>query len=397
MKGLISFLIVVFFLVAHLQSSQPEVRGESSMSIGLMVYTYAVNITGIEVSNYLPTAASVSWETPSTPSICVFSFGETDGYELGSFSESLASESHLANLSNLDSSTTYFYKIECLSFDGQGYGEAGSLAFETPDSEQIIDITNISTEADEDSVEIYWNTSEASICSIQLGETSLFEIGLFNENSYSISHSSSISGLSEDTQYYYRISCASSGGDSYGETSTLNFTTEKKSSDEKSNKKKDDEEAQSGVNYTSFEVTNPDDPGLPDPMSPEVTFPENLEKDIPEEEKSGSEEFSVDEKIGEKLGIINYLRTDIFLIILSFVIILISDITNPGKIWDRVLFILSYSIILVAVIATMSLVVSSGGTLVLNTIALLTEICLFIYGIKVINDNEKKREKRGEL
>ena len=365
MKKIVLVLMLLLFLVFYFQDDS-DVLGDS-IAVGVKIYTFAIDITEINVFNLLSTSADVSWNTTGNPSVCVFSFGETESYELGSFSETIESESHIAEVSNLTLDTLYYYKIECLTVNTQyqGYGEEGVLTFETLSSspvsppDQIIDITGVSVDTEDDSAEISWNTSISSTCGIQLGKTSSLEVGTFNESSSSIIHDMEIGDLSSDTKYYYKIYCEASGGE-YGETNVMEFFTEEESSGG-DDKEKDKKTVKDIANYIYFSA---DSPSIEEDVAvPTVEF---LEKE--EDLTSAKTEFipsaSLDKIIKKSFGFKDYFRIDIVLVLCVFLIILIIDVAKLSKSWNVILFIFAYVLNFISSVITINIIFSLEYTFV---------------------------------
>ena len=70
---------------------------------------------------------------------------------------------------------------------------------------------------------ITWETDVASQCNFYYGKTLSYELGTLTESANLLNHSASLSGLSEGTDYFYRIYCFV--GNQTGEENGLSFTT----------------------------------------------------------------------------------------------------------------------------------------------------------------------------
>lgn len=229
------FSVCSFYLIYFIfhEKKNPEVLG-NDISIGLQVYAMRISVTDVSASNITSTSADIRWKTAGNPSLCTISFGETAGYELGSYTETSAAVNHLVNIGSLDPETTYFYKIDCVTPDGEGHGEAAGFSFTTLEAGYAIAITGIKVNDEKKSStsgEVKWKTSVSATCSLDYGKTLAYEIGTLVESGPVANHRLNLTGLSAGTKYYFRLRCESADG-GYGESAGHEFTTEKKKSND---------------------------------------------------------------------------------------------------------------------------------------------------------------------
>ena len=162
----------------------------------------APSISGLVVSSISSTSAIVSWSTDESGT-SVVNYGLTDSLELGSFSESGYSTSHVVTMTGLLEGQTYY--ISATSADSIGNSSTSSTtSFTTLDATppvlsdiEVIDIGN-------DSARVTWTTNEVANSVVSYGETDSYE-STVSESDFVTSHSILLTGLSEGTEYHFQV------------------------------------------------------------------------------------------------------------------------------------------------------------------------------------------------
>lgn len=185
---------------------------------------YLPNISNV-VSTVTYNSAVVSWSASDDHGISAITlvYGLTNSYgQSGSISGTYG-----VSLSNLSSSTIYYYKITVTDSSNQSVDYAGS--FQTspgpqPDTTPPV-ISNVSVSSGQTSAVINFNTNENSTAQVNYGVTIGFGSNASEGNSAGISHEISLFGLSPSTTYFFKITATDVALNS-SSSSVLNFKTQ---------------------------------------------------------------------------------------------------------------------------------------------------------------------------
>ncbi len=170
-------------------------------------------ISGIASSNIGTTSATITWTTDEASDTRI-EYGTSTAY--GTFSTLNPSliTSHSQDLSGLSPNTTYHFRVlsrdaaDNLATSGNNTFNTASPSDTTPPVASGITASNIGTS----SAVITWATDEGASSQVEYGTTTSY--GLFSSLGTSLvtSHSRSLSGLSNNTTYQYRIISKDSAG-----------------------------------------------------------------------------------------------------------------------------------------------------------------------------------------
>lgn len=169
--------------------------------------TTAPAISSIVVSEITSTSAVVSWNTDEISTSAV-DYGLTQSFEIGTASDSALVSSHSVSLTGLSIGKGYYFRVRSSDSSGN-QGTSPTRSFATIDvtapvisNIQAVDITTASAR-------ITWTTNEASTSVVEYGTTASY--GLSQSNSSLVTdHSVILTGLSDATQYHYRVRSADS-------------------------------------------------------------------------------------------------------------------------------------------------------------------------------------------
>lgn len=180
----------------------------------------APTISNVTTSSIALNRATISWTTNELSNGTV-NFGTTP--EFGSLAGSLydyTSSTHSVTLTGLNGNTLYYFKVN--SADATGNTTAGSeLTFTTvPDITAPV-ITNSSTLVNDTAAFINWTTDEQAVAEINYGPTADLGTSIIATSTYDLNHSLPLTGLINQTIYYYRIISA----DPSANTSTSDIFT----------------------------------------------------------------------------------------------------------------------------------------------------------------------------
>lgn len=183
--------------------------GNRSSTVVENFSTIADNPVISDISVFTTTnSAAIVWST-SEPATGKVDYGFTSAYGQSTPVDSNLKYSHLIEITNLEINRSYHYMITSSDENGNT-STTQDLTFTTTNSNSdtipaiISDITVSNIQAT--NVQISWNTSEDTISWVSYGTNSNYSSGsINNSNDFNNSYSASLSGLSSDTLYYYKI------------------------------------------------------------------------------------------------------------------------------------------------------------------------------------------------
>jgi|GEM_PF-2494563 len=168
-------------------------------------------ISNVAAGNITTSAATITWNTNETSDSQV-EYGLTASYGSSSPLDAAMVNSHSVTLSNLQSNTTYHYRVK--SKDA-----AGNLAVSdnfilttlpdvTPPVISNVNASNITTSA----ATIIWNTNEASDSQVEYGLTPSYGTSSALDAAMVNSHTVTVSNLQANTTYHYRVKSKDAAG-----------------------------------------------------------------------------------------------------------------------------------------------------------------------------------------
>jgi uncharacterized membrane protein len=178
--------------------------------VGSYVVSYAPTATGPVISNVTtssvtPSSAVITWTTDSASDTQV-EYGTTTLYGSSTPLDTLLVNSHSKTLSGLTASTTYHYRVK--SRNGAGVlSVSGDFLFTT----LAIDITpptisNVSASVITNvGATIGWTTDEPSDSQVEYGLSTTYGSSTTLDPTLVTNHTVTLSGLSPDTVYHYRV------------------------------------------------------------------------------------------------------------------------------------------------------------------------------------------------
>lgn len=176
-------------------------------------------------SSTTSTTATISWTTDESATSTV-SYGLTSGYGTASSSASLTT-SHSITLTGLTPSTTYHFQVSS-GDSSYNYATSSDYTFTTSaaaDTTGPVISTVSAGDPGETSVTITWTTDESSDSQVNYGLTSTYTASTTLDASLSTSHSVTVSGLSADTTYHFRVRSSDASGN-LTVSSDYSFTTD---------------------------------------------------------------------------------------------------------------------------------------------------------------------------
>ncbi len=158
------------------------------------------------------TTAVVTWTTDESAT-SVVQYGTTTA--LGSTASGPTGTSHSVTLTGLGNGTTYSYRV--VSADAAGNSTTDPVAtaaprsFATPDTAPPA-VSSVTASGSGTSATVTWTTNESATSTVAYGTTTA--LGSTASGASGTSHSVTLTGLTVNTRYYYRVTSADPAGNS---------------------------------------------------------------------------------------------------------------------------------------------------------------------------------------
>lgn len=189
-------------------------------------------ISAISAGSISLTGATISWNTNENANGLV-EYGTSNAYgsiagDAGTFN----STAHSVALTGLTGNTTYYYKVRSTDFSGNTTvddNNGSGYTFTTSADATPPTISNVALSVISDtSATIVWNTNEAANSRVEYGTSTSY--GAANSSAtYETTHVATLSGLTPQTTYYFRVISADASSNSATSDNSGNgftFTTD---------------------------------------------------------------------------------------------------------------------------------------------------------------------------
>jgi len=175
-------------------------------------------ISNVQVSSVGASSAVVTWDT-NAPATSQVRFGTSSAYGSETVEDSALTTSHSVTVTGLQAETTYH--CQAVSTNGYGSAASGDVSFTTAGAPKIsgVAVSSIGW----NSATISWITDVAADSQVEYGTTSSYGQTTTLDSNQVTSHQVQLSGLSQGTQYHFRVRSADGGGAGYSGDQT--FTT----------------------------------------------------------------------------------------------------------------------------------------------------------------------------
>ncbi|MCX7829842.1 MAG: lamin tail domain-containing protein, partial [Acidobacteria bacterium] len=180
-------------------------------------------ITAGPSSNPKDCSAVISWSTDEAANSIV-EYGLTDSYGMSQSNPTYV-KSHSIEISNLNPSTTYHFRV--LSTDSKGNGPTASSDFTfvtSANSAPIIVSSPTISSFTSTTAKIVWQTDEEATSLVEYGTTGSYGNSAFTSG-YFVNHEVVISGLTPQTTYHFRVVSSDRCGNGPTYSSDAVFTT----------------------------------------------------------------------------------------------------------------------------------------------------------------------------
>lgn len=163
-------------------------------------------ISNISESGITENSATITWDT-NEPANSLVEYGTTSAYGSTTTRSTTFLSSHSRTLSNLNPGTTYHYRVVSIDAEENG-SNSGNFIFMTPAAPDttapvLSNIQGSNINATE--TVITWQTDEPASSRVEYGLTSTYGSTSTLDNTGRTSHSRTLTNLSPDTQYNYRV------------------------------------------------------------------------------------------------------------------------------------------------------------------------------------------------
>lgn len=167
------------------------------------------------------TFASVSWVTdePATSRVV---HKTPSGTVLGTWGDNRLVTEHSVVVTGLSPETTYAFDLRSEDAGGASSSVANQMA--TTTAIFPLTISAVTVDAGETSAIVSWATNKPSLGTVVYGTTTAYEGGTIAPAGLSLTHSVTLPGLSQSTEYHYRVSAVDEAAQT-SQTGDLTFTT----------------------------------------------------------------------------------------------------------------------------------------------------------------------------
>jgi hypothetical protein len=186
-------------------------------------------ISSVSSGSVTQNAAVVTWSTNEAADTQV-EYGTTPGYGSTTTLNSGLVTSHSQAVSGLSANTLYYFRVR--SRDGSGnLAISGGFTFTTTEAADTTPPVISSVTAGsltQNSAVVSWSTNEAADTQVEYGATAAYGSSTALNSGMSTSHSQSVSGLSANTLYHYRVKSRDASGN-LATSTDYTFTTSQSS------------------------------------------------------------------------------------------------------------------------------------------------------------------------
>jgi beta-lactamase superfamily II metal-dependent hydrolase/uncharacterized lipoprotein NlpE involved in copper resistance len=199
MKKLTVFLLVIVLTLSACNNSPSD--------------TYAPIISAILVSGVTETSPTITWSTDE-PTTSQVEYGTTTSYGSSTSLSTTLKTTHAVSLTNLDSDTTYYYRVRSIDAAGNERVSA-SNSFDIDSADTVAPIITMVSALDitATTATITWTTDEPSTSQVEYGLTEAYGYdSSTNTLVATTNHTVNLIDLNRETTYHYRVKSIDEAG-----------------------------------------------------------------------------------------------------------------------------------------------------------------------------------------
>ncbi len=194
-------------------SSNPATSGDYTFTTTTTPDTTAPTISNVSSSSITSSGATITWTTNEAANTQV-EYGTSTSYGSSTTLNASLVTSHSQGLSGLTAGTLYHYRVK--SSDGSGNGRTSSdytfTTSATPDTTAPTISSVSSSSVTSSGATITWTTNEAANTQVEYGTSTSYGSSTTLNATLATSHSQSLSGLTANTLYHYRVKSSDAAG-----------------------------------------------------------------------------------------------------------------------------------------------------------------------------------------
>lgn len=231
LSGLSSSTLYHFKILSRDKNNNLAASSDYIFSTLAAADTVSPAISNVATSSVSLTAATITWDTNEIASSLIEYGTNTSSYNSLAGSASISVTSHSVSLTGLSGNTTYYFRVRSVDPAGNSATNdngGNGFTFTTVADTTAPTISNISSLVNNSSAIITWNTDEAATSRIDYDLTSSTYAISSSSISLETTHTITLSGLTNNTIYYFRVISVDASGNTVTDTNAgvgHSFTT----------------------------------------------------------------------------------------------------------------------------------------------------------------------------
>ena len=192
----------------HYKVTSANTNGSTSSADFTFMTNGSIVISNVQTTNLLATSVTVTWTT-NEASTSQVEYGTTTGYGSTTALDSNKVTSHSVNLTALTPGTLYHFRVK--SENTGGLSVSNDYTF-TTNSLPVISNVSVS-DLTNTAATVKWLTNQPASTQVEYGKTTSYGSSTTLDPANVTSHSVSLSGLTANTLYHYRVKSGNANGD----------------------------------------------------------------------------------------------------------------------------------------------------------------------------------------
>lgn len=191
-------------------AANQAVSGDFTFRTAAVLDVTPPDITAISISAITHDSATISWIT-NEPADTQLDYGTHTGYGSNAFNTAMVT-SHVQHLSNLTASTLYHYRVKSADAAGNQQVSADMTFTTAVDTDAPVISNVLASGITTRAALITWTTDENSDSQVEYGLTVSYGSSTAIDSEPATSHHFSLSGLTAETVYHYRVKSRDAAG-----------------------------------------------------------------------------------------------------------------------------------------------------------------------------------------